>query len=149
MTESPLFYSIKDVAKQLGLPSHVLRFWETKFPEIKPVHRSGSCRYYRKEDVDLLIRIQDLLHNQGYTIKGARSILGKSLSANESPALQASSVGYAATTEMPSNELKVETAADSVSSLSANTATNNAEVINKLHVLRDFVKNALEEPQKS
>ena len=136
MTESPLFYSIKDVAKQLGLPSHVLRFWETKFPEIKPVHRSGSCRYYRKEDVDLLIKIQDLLHNQGYTIKGARSVLAQpTLSDKEQ------------TTEkkvLPSSE-KV---ADSAPISTENNTASNKEIMEKLLVLRDFVKESLEESKK-
>ena len=75
--ETPIFYSIKDVSKRLGLPSHVLRFWETQFPELKPVQRSGGCRYYRKEDVELISKIQNLLHEQGYTIKGAKAVLAK------------------------------------------------------------------------
>lgn len=72
---NPVFSSIKEVAKQLSLPSHVLRFWETKFPEIKPVKKGNGCRYYRQEDVELLSRIKFLLYEKRFTIEGARSVL--------------------------------------------------------------------------
>ncbi len=69
------FQTISEVARELDLPAHVLRFWETKFSEIKPLKRGGGRRYYRPEDIQVLRRIQRLLHNDGYTIRGAQRIL--------------------------------------------------------------------------
>ena len=69
------FRTISEVATQLDLPQHVLRFWETKFTAIKPMKRGGGRRYYRPEDVDLLKRIRGLLYDDGYTIKGVQKLL--------------------------------------------------------------------------
>jgi DNA-binding transcriptional MerR regulator len=69
------FRTISEVAAELGLPQHVLRFWESKFPQIRPLKRGGNRRYYRPEDVKLLSGIRDLLHNDGYTIKGVQKLL--------------------------------------------------------------------------
>ena len=72
---SNAFRTISEVAVELDLPQHVLRFWETKFPQIKPMKRGGGRRYYRPEDVQTLVHIRDLLHKEGYTIKGAQNHL--------------------------------------------------------------------------
>ena len=64
------FRTISEVSKDLSLPQHVLRFWETKFVQIKPIKRGGGRRYYRPEDVKLLKGIKSLLYNDGYTIRG-------------------------------------------------------------------------------
>ncbi|MAF47912.1 MAG: MerR family transcriptional regulator [Rhodospirillales bacterium] len=69
------FRTISEVAGELDLPQHVLRFWESKFPQIKPMKRGGGRRYYRPEDLDILRRIKGLLYNDGYTIKGAQKLL--------------------------------------------------------------------------
>lgn len=69
------YRTISEVAAELGLPQHVLRFWETKFPSIKPLKRGGRRRYYRPEDIVLLRRIRDLLYAEGYTIKGVQKLL--------------------------------------------------------------------------
>lgn len=69
------YRTISEVASELGLPQHVLRFWETKFPSIKPLKRGGGRRYYRPEDIVLLRRIRDLLYAEGYTIKGVQKLL--------------------------------------------------------------------------
>lgn len=69
------FRTISEVAFELELPQHVLRFWETKFPQVKPLKRGGGRRYYRPEDVQLLKRIRSLLHEEGYTIKGVQKLL--------------------------------------------------------------------------
>ena len=69
------FRTISEVAEDLDVPQHVLRFWETKFPQVKPLKRGGGRRYYRPEDIALLRRISDLLYIQGYTIKGVQRIL--------------------------------------------------------------------------
>ncbi len=69
------FRTISEVGEALGLPQHVLRFWETRFAQIRPLKRGGGRRYYRPEDVDLVRAIQHLLYNEGYTIKGVQRIL--------------------------------------------------------------------------
>ena len=69
------FRTISEVADDLHIPQHVLRFWETKFTQVKPLKRGGGRRYYRPEDIDLLRRISDLLYTQGYTIKGVQRLL--------------------------------------------------------------------------
>ncbi|TVR10090.1 MAG: MerR family transcriptional regulator [Salinarimonadaceae bacterium] len=76
MDKSPdAFRTISEVAEELDLPQHVLRFWETKFPQIKPLKRGGGRRYYRPRDIDLLKGIRTLLYAEGYTIKGVQRIL--------------------------------------------------------------------------
>ena len=69
------FRTISEVAAELDLPQHVLRFWETKFSVIRPMKRGGGRRYYRPEDITLLRRIGDLLYTDGYTIKGVQKLL--------------------------------------------------------------------------
>ena len=69
------FRTISEVAEELDVPKHVLRFWEIKFPQVRPMKRGGGRRYYRPEDVDLLRGIRELLHSDGYTIKGVQKIL--------------------------------------------------------------------------
>ena len=69
------FRTISEVAGDLDIPQHVLRFWETRFVQIKPMKRSGGRRYYRPEDVDLLKGIRRLLYGEGYTIRGVQRIL--------------------------------------------------------------------------
>ena len=69
------FRTISEVSKDLSLPQHVLRFWETKFSQIKPIKRGGGRRYYRPEDVDLLKGIKRLLYNDGYTIRGVQKVI--------------------------------------------------------------------------
>ena len=69
------FRTISEVADELDVPQHVLRFWETRFAQIRPLKRAGGRRYYRPEDVDLLRRIRGLLYQQGYTIKGVQKLL--------------------------------------------------------------------------
>src|SRR6195952_3625109 len=69
------FRTISEVADELHIPQHVLRFWETKFPQIKPLKRGGGRRYYRPDDILLLRGISDLLYIQGYTIKGVQRLL--------------------------------------------------------------------------
>lgn len=76
MGKSPTaFRTISEVAGEIDVPKHVLRFWESKFIQLKPMKRGGGRRYYRPEDVDLLRGIRELLYQQGYTIKGVQRIL--------------------------------------------------------------------------
>ncbi len=69
------FRTISEVSKALEVPAHVLRFWESKFKTLSPLKRNGGRRYYRPDDVELLVRIRDLLYRDGYTIKGAQKLL--------------------------------------------------------------------------
>ena len=72
------FRTISEVAEDLDVPQHVLRFWETKFSQVRPLKRGGGRRYYRPEDVELLRHIRDLLYTEGYTIKGVQRLLRES-----------------------------------------------------------------------
>ena len=75
-TKSPgAFRTISEVASELEVPQHVLRFWEGKFTQVRPLKRGGGRRYYRPEDVELLRRIRRLLYNEGYTIRGVQKVL--------------------------------------------------------------------------
>lgn len=69
------FRTISEVATELGVQQHVLRFWETKFSQVRPLKRGGGRRYYRPEDVQLLKKIHELLYTEGYTIKGVQKLL--------------------------------------------------------------------------
>src|SRR6266852_8781750 len=69
------FRTISEVADELEVPQHVLRFWETKFPQVRPLKRGGGRRYYRPEDVELLRQIRSLLYHEGYTIKGVQRLM--------------------------------------------------------------------------
>ena len=69
------YRTTSEVSEELDLPAHVLRFWECKFPEIKPIKRGGGRRYYRPEDVDLLRQIRQFLYQEGYTIRGVQKLL--------------------------------------------------------------------------
>src|ERR1700744_774020 len=75
MDKSPdAFRTISEVAESLDLPQHVLRFWESRFPQIKPLKRGGGRRYYRPDDLELLRVIKQLLYDEGYTIKGVQRL---------------------------------------------------------------------------
>ncbi|HLH51835.1 MAG TPA: MerR family transcriptional regulator [Roseiarcus sp.] len=103
MDKSPdAFRTISEVAQSLDLPQHVLRFWESRFPQIKPLKRGGGRRYYRPDDVELLRAIKHLLYNEGYTIKGvqrlfkeqgARALAAKSSADDEAVIVAASAEG--------------------------------------------------------
>lgn len=92
------FRTIAEVADELGVPKHVLRFWEVKFPQIRPMKRGGGRRFYRPEDLELLRGIQALLHAEAYTIKGVQRILREQgvdqvKAAGRAPAAQAGARG--------------------------------------------------------
>ena len=83
------FRTISEVAEELDIPQHVLRFWETKFGQIRPLKRGGGRRYYRPEDVVLLQRIRRLLYEEGYTIKGVQRLLRDGGRGTKAPAAPA------------------------------------------------------------
>ncbi len=74
MVDEKIFYSIAEVAETVDLPKYVIRFWETEFAEISPDRRAGR-RYYRQADIDIILKVKDLLYKQGFTIKGAKKFL--------------------------------------------------------------------------
>lgn len=74
MNSEKIFYSIAEVADKTDLPKYVIRFWETEFAEISPDRHSGR-RYYRQSDIDIILKVKDLLYKQGFTIKGAKKFL--------------------------------------------------------------------------
>jgi len=71
------FLTIGELSDSLGLPQHILRYWETRFPQLRPLQRAGKRRYYRPEDVALAQRINRLLNQEGYTIKGVQKLLSQ------------------------------------------------------------------------
>jgi DNA-binding transcriptional MerR regulator len=79
------FRTIGEVADELGLPQHILRYWETRFPELRPLQRAGNRRYYRPEDVALATRINQLLNHEGYTVKGVQKLLSDEPNATSEP----------------------------------------------------------------
>ena len=81
-----VFRTIGEVAEDLDLPAHVLRFWESKFPQLKPLKRGGGRRYYRPEDIALLSRIRQCLYQEGYTIRGVQKLLTEGGSGNSAEA---------------------------------------------------------------
>ncbi len=75
MTKGPdAFRTISEAADELGVPQHVLRFWETKFSFIRPMKRAGGRRFYRPQDIEVLRGVRRLLHDEGYTIKGVQKL---------------------------------------------------------------------------
>jgi DNA-binding transcriptional MerR regulator len=79
LTKAPLaFRTISEVSETLDVPQHVLRFWEGKFPQVKPMKRAGGRRYYRPDDIELLRGVRALLYSEGYTIKGVQKMLRES-----------------------------------------------------------------------
>lgn len=79
------FLTISELAGELGLPQHILRYWETRFPQLRPLQRSGNRRYYRPDDVALARRINQLLNVEGFTVKGAQKALLETPAAPKAP----------------------------------------------------------------
>jgi DNA-binding transcriptional MerR regulator len=80
------FRTIGELAGELGVPQHVLRYWETRFEQLRPLQRAGNRRYYRPADVALARRIHRLLDQEGYTIRGVQQLLAAKASESENPA---------------------------------------------------------------
>jgi DNA-binding transcriptional MerR regulator len=78
------FRTIGELSDELGIPQHILRYWETRFPQLRPLQRAGNRRYYRPADAALVRRIHSLLNEQGYTIKGVQKLLTQKAPAAES-----------------------------------------------------------------
>ena len=116
------FRTIREVSEELGIPQHVLRFWESKFKQIRPLKRGGGRRYYRPTDVTLLIKIQTLLYEDGYTIKGVQKLMREVTTKTIRDPL-----------EKLSKEGTPEGADD-------NSASDPKEIIRELECLRDMLR---------
>jgi DNA-binding transcriptional MerR regulator len=126
------FRTISEVAEELEVPQHVLRFWESRFPQIRPLKRAGGRRYYRPDDVQLLRRIRQCLYEQGYTIKGVQKLLREgALKSGDSAPLQRAAA-HAQATQKP------DARADEVQELRDIIAELRAE----LAMLRDLLRRA-------
>jgi DNA-binding transcriptional MerR regulator len=122
------FRTISEVAGELELPQHVLRFWETKFQNVRPLKRGGGRRYYRPEDVALLRQIRDLLYNDGYTIKGVQKLFRES----GGKASSAAHPAQAAPSQSP--------VGDQANALGNDVRTELRTVLNELEELRGILK---------
>ena len=94
------FRTIGELAGDLGVPQHILRYWETRFPQLKPLQRAGNRRYYRPDDVALARRIHRLLNEEGYTIRGVQQLLRRGEPDNDA----AAEAAVAATGPTPANQ---------------------------------------------
>jgi DNA-binding transcriptional MerR regulator len=94
------FRTIGELAADLGVPQHILRYWETRFPQLKPLQRAGNRRYYRPDDVALAKRIHRLLNQEGYTIRGVQQLLRK----GDSGGAEGAEAAVAATAPTPANQ---------------------------------------------
>jgi DNA-binding transcriptional MerR regulator len=115
------FRTISEVAEELDVPKHVLRFWEVKFPQVRPMKRGGGRRYYRPEDLELLRGIRHLLHVEGYTIRGVQKILRsqgvEQVKQSGRPPAETPQAGFAAPTQGVPVGTHVERRADATSSI--------------------------------
>lgn len=120
------FLTIGELAADLGIPQHILRYWETRFPTLKPLQRAGNRRYYRAEDVELARRIHYLLNVEGYTVRGAQQALA-------SPSIT------------PAPQPVVQTDAAEAESAVAREAggENREKLLAKLHDIRALLEAAL------
>ncbi len=144
--------TISEAADLLDVPQHVLRFWETKFNQIKPLKRNGGRRFYRPQDLDVLQQIKHLLYSQGYTIKGAKKAVDEFIHARGDKGVTsnawiaqvpAASVNDNFITEMPTMEDVPDMLAELAQALKEAPAEVVAEVVAANHVSRHEELNAL------
>jgi DNA-binding transcriptional MerR regulator len=98
------FRTIGELAGDLGVPQHILRYWETRFPQLKPLQRAGNRRYYRPDDVALAKRIHRLLNEEGYTIRGVQQLLRRGDGGGGGGKAEAGEAAVAATGPTPANQ---------------------------------------------
>ena len=121
------FRTIGELSEELGVAQHILRYWETKFPQLRPLQRAGNRRYYRPADVALARRIHNLLSNEGYTVRGVQKLLRERPKvAAESPAVEPAQGHEAAMFAQP-----------------IEMADNGGVDVDKLIELRDRLRDAL------
>lgn len=135
------FKTISEVSELLDVPQHVLRFWESRFPQVKPMKLRGGRRYYRPEDIAILTRIKHLLYREGYTIKGARKVFDQKVVELKAPetAKQAQAPKASVATAKPAAtvEAKMTTAA-----ANRNKAPELQALLAELQELRTMLKSA-------
>lgn len=98
------FRTIGELAAELGVPQHILRYWETRFPQLRPLQRAGNRRYYRPDDVALARRIHALLNQDGYTIRGVQQLLARRGSGGEGADSEPKEQAVGATAPTPANQ---------------------------------------------
>ena len=96
------FLTIGELSEQLGVAQHILRYWETRFPQLKPLQRAGNRRYYRPDDVELARKINRLLNEEGYTVRGVQKLLGQRGGGGEPAPVQSAPVAQPAEAASPS-----------------------------------------------
>jgi DNA-binding transcriptional MerR regulator len=126
------FRTISEVAGELDVPQHVLRFWETRFTQIRPLKRAGGRRYYRPEDVELLRRIRGLLYQHGYTIKGVQKLLRDGGRATDEP--------VTAVEDEPETQASERSARPSADGVPRSSRQAIEAVIEELGELRDLLQ---------
>ena len=129
------FRTISEVADELDVPQHVLRFWETKFSQVRPLKRGGGRRYYRPEDIGLLRSIRELLYTEGYTIKGVQKLLREGGAKFAGPMPTA-----AAVTAVPVAEAAPAPAPETA----PGTRGELEEILDELESLRDLLRGSLD-----
>lgn len=100
------FRTISELAAELGVPQHILRYWETRFPQLKPLQRAGNRRYYRPADVELARRIHRLLNQDGYTIRGVQQLLSTHPGNGDVPMAAPETLSASPSTELPTEQLR-------------------------------------------
>lgn len=113
MSDSPrksdqAFRTIGELAEELGVPQHILRYWETRFPQLRPLQRAGNRRYYRPADVTLAHRIHRLLNQDGYTIRGVQQLLDSGASDGEGSEMAVTAPAPPAPANQPTHFLTEE-----------------------------------------
>jgi len=103
------FRTIGEVSQDTGLPQHILRYWETRFAQLRPLQRAGKRRYYRPEDVALVRRIDDLLNRQGYTVRGVQKLLATETRGDAPTVADAPSTAPAAPVPVPRSPVDFST----------------------------------------
>ena len=139
--KSPEAYrTIGEVAEMLGVAQHVLRFWENRFAQIKPVKRAGNRRYYRPDDIALIRRIRELLHDEGYSIRGVQKLL-KTAGVKAVVAGEGTGAAAQAATAMPAAPAQAE--APSAASQGGSAGPDRAamrELLGELKEIRDLLR---------
>jgi DNA-binding transcriptional MerR regulator len=137
------FRTISEVATSLEVPQHVLRFWESKFQQVRPLKRGGGRRYYRPEDVVLLTGIKDLLYNQGFTIRGVQKLLreGKNSALAAAVTGNVPQVSESVAANVPAIAQQLQQQARSSQALMAPAKRRELEgVLNELKSLRELLR---------
>lgn len=142
------FLTIGELAQELGIAQHILRYWETRFPQLKPLQRSGNRRYYRPGDVETARRIHRLLNEQGFTVRGAQRVLeGKSEAEEAPPARIVSPAAQPPAPAAPKSaqpELALDGVAPQRRAAGQFDSSDLALLIARLTVIRENLREALE-----